>query len=387
MNNNDKDLLEEAYKQVVKEMAYRPLMPYYTRMPSVPKVKNMVKTEEEYNKRREDAGKRVAENLEILEKNPNAVDKAWDIINILNSFEPGQATIRKLSKMAPFDIAGKKMSYDEILRLILKYTTTEDNNPDDIQFKVVIDPSGVASEQKGLTVDQYLTKWDSSLKKRVPIKGRDAHHYYLFRTILDALPDVEGQIRSRREKTYEDSSVVPIFYFGKQYEVEYKGEIIGHSNPGSGFFANDNGIKLAETLFANSGGVWDQNLLNKKGYHGLTQRGFNAFIKQAGSDLKMINEEVLPFRTSVFNPAGGVFTEKHVVFAETNRRIPRRVGEPLQAPAPMPWDYYRPDVTGLSLEDLKFKVGHYEAEEEFNRLYPQDKYPQLYKGGKVAGTV
>jgi hypothetical protein len=379
MNNKDEILLEEAYKQVVKEMAYRPSMPYYTRMPSVTKVKNVVKSEEEYNKRREAAGKKVEENLEELKTNSNAIDKAWDIINILNSFEPGQATIRKLAKMAPFDINGKEMSYEEILRLILKYTTNSDNNPDDIQFKVTVDPStGVATEEKGLTVDQYLTEWDPTLKKRVPIKGRDASHYYLFRTILDALPDVEGQIRSRREKTYEASAAQSLFYFAKQYDVEFNGTIIGNSNPGSGFFANEEGIKL---------NLFDQNLLDKKGYHGLSQRAFNEFLKRNGDKVKIINEEILPFRTSVFNPEGGVFRDTHAVFSETNRRIPRRQGEPLQAPAPLPWDRYRPNVSGLSLEELKFTVNHYEAEEEFKKLYPEDKYPNLYKLGKLAGKL
>ena len=379
MINKDTNLLQEAYTQIVKEMAYRPSMPYYTRMPSVTKVKNVVKSEEEYNKRREEAGKKVAEHLETLKNNPNAIPEAWDIINILNSFEPGQATIRKLNKNIPFDINGKVMTYEEILNLILKYTTTDDNNPEYIQRKVEVDPStGLAKEIKGLTVDQYITEWDPVEKKRVPIKGRDAHHYYLFRAVLDALPDVEGQIRSRREKTYEASAAQSLFYFAKQYEVEFKGEIVGNSNPGSGFFANDKGIEL---------GFFDQTLLDKKGYHGYSQRGFNDFIKKNGSNVKIINEEVLPFRTSVFNPENGVFTSEHVVFAETNRRIPRRQGEPLQAPAPLPWDRYRPDVDGLTLEELKFKVNAQEAEEEFRHLYPEQTYPNLYKLGKRAGTV
>jgi hypothetical protein len=363
MRNKDTIMLEEAYKNIVSEMAgYRPLMPYFSKIPSVTKTTNITKNEQESEERKVAAGLKINENLGLLEKDPNNIAAAWDIINILNNFEK----IRD-----EFLVGDEEMSYNDILEKILKLTTTETNDP--ALIKVEKDP--VTFEEKpALTIDEYLFKWDPKIKQKVKIQGRDAEHYYLFRAIFKALPDVEAKIRNRREENKQ----VPIFYFAKQEDVEYKGELVGYSNPGSGFFANNKGISL---------GFYDQTVLDKLGYHGYRQSMWNAFLKKMGNDIKLTNGISHVFRTSTAPPEKGYFSNKNVIFSEQNSRIPRRKGEPKYAPAPIPWGQYRPDISGLTLEELKFRIGHYEAEEEFRKLYPEDKYPFLYKLGKLAGNI
>lgn len=363
MRNKDTIMLEEAYKNIVSEMAYRPIMPKFSKMPSVTKVTNVAKSEEEAEQRRVNAGLKINENLQMIEKDPNNIAAAWDIINILNNFEKTRDE---------FLVGDEEMTYQEILEKVLKLTTTDANDP--ALLKVERDP--VTFEEKpALTVDQYLSKWNPDTKQKEKIEGRDAEHYYLFRAIFKALPDVEAKIRSRREKTYEGSGSQDLFYFAKRYKVTIDGADSGFYEPGVGFYPNEEGIKK---------GYFDQNILDKKGYYGIATRAWKNFKKN--HKVEISDMEVLPYRTSVFVPPTGRFEK--TLFWETNRRIPRRKSEPIYAPAPMPFDVYRPEaLVGLTLEEVRFAINSYEAEEEFRKLYPEDKYPFLYKHGKVAGKV
>ena len=363
MRNKDTIMLEEAYTNIVSEMAYRPTMPKFSKIPSVTKVTNVSKNEQESEERKVAAGLKINENLQLLEKDPNNIAAAWDIINILNNFE---------KERDEFLVGDEEMSYQEILEKVLKLTTTESNDPS--LLKVEKDP--VTFEEKpALTIDEYLSQWNPKTKQKEKIEGRDAEHYYLFRALFKALPDMEAKVRSRREKTYEGSTSQDVFYFAKRYKVTVDGDDVGFYEPGVGFYPNDEGIKK---------GFYDNNLLDKKGYYGITTRAWKTF--KADRKVDISDMEVLPYRTSVFVPPTGRFDK--TLFWETNRRIPRRKSEPIYAPAPMPFDRYRPaDLVGQTLEEVRFAVNSYEAEEEFRKLYPEDKYPFLYKHGKVAGKV
>ena len=56
MRNKDTIMLEEAYTNIVSEMAYRPTMPKFSKIPSVTKVTNISKNEQESEERKVAAG-------------------------------------------------------------------------------------------------------------------------------------------------------------------------------------------------------------------------------------------------------------------------------------------------------------------------------------------
>ena len=141
------------------------------------------------------------------------------------------------------------------------------------------------------------------------------------------------------------------------------GAHIGYYNPGSGFYPNQKG--------------------EERGIPKMRQREFNAYLKQKKA--KAEEQKILPFRTSVFIGEGGTLSG---LFWETNRRIPRFEGQPEKAPAPLPYNRYRPqELSDVTLNELLLAVDSKGAEEEFRKLYPEDKYPNLYKHGKTAGII
>jgi hypothetical protein len=344
MRNKDTILLENAYN-TISEMAYRPLMPKYSTMPSVEKATNKPSYKEDVTERKAEAALKINKNIEELEKDPNNIEAARDTLNIINNFD---------KEREEFLVKGEELSYEDIIRLLLNLTTTTDNDPSLIIKKD--DPNSLITS--GVKVDDYLFKWDPKLKEKVKIEGRTADHYYLFRDLMKALPDVEAVIRSRREKTYEGSKSQSVFYWAKRYEV-----LSGYYNPGSGFYPNQKG--------------------EERGIPKMRQREFNAYLKQKKA--KAEEQKILPFRTSVFIGEGGTLSG---LFWETNRRIPRFEGQPEKAPAPLPYNRYRPqELSDVTLNELLLAVDSKGAEEEFRKLYPEDKYPNLYKHGKTAGII
>ena len=351
MINKDSILLENAYNSI-SEMAYRPLMPKYSTMPSVEKATNKPSYKEDVTERKAEAALKINKNIEELEKDNNNIAAARDTLNIINNFD---------KEREEFLVKGEELSYEDIIRLLLKLTTTTDNDPALIIKKD--DPNSLVTS--GVKVDDYLFKWDPKIKERVKIEGRTADHYYLFRDLMKALPDVEAVIRSRREKTYEGSKSQSVFYWAKRYEVLSMddGAHIGYYNPGSGFYPNQKG--------------------EERGIPKMRQREFNAYLKQKKA--KAEEQKILPFRTSVFIGEGGTLSG---LFWETNRRIPRFEGQPEKAPAPLPYNRYRPDqLSDVTLKELLLAVDSKGAEEAFRNLYPEDKYPNLYKHGKTAGII
>lgn len=383
MRNRDSILLEEVYQNIVKEMAYnpkeggrqltgsyRPLMPKYSQMPSVEKISKSAKSEEELEERKVTASASIQENIKKLESDPNDIAAARDVLNILNNFieeKEIRTGVKEKTPREEFLIGTEEMSYKEILEKILKLTTSVNNNPALIIPKK--DPE-TFEVTPGLTVDQYLFTFDDESKKKVPIEGRTADHYYLYREILKALPDLEGQIRSRREKTYEETKSVDLYYFALSYKVVVDGDHVGtaeHTGTTSGkliFYPNDSG--------------------KEKGLDMMKPKEFRAFINDKNADIS--ETEIKPYRTSTYVPYSGVYDK--ALFWDTNRRIPRRQGEPMFAPPPMPFNKNKPaELLGKTLEEVRFAINHYEAEEEFKKLYPEDKYPFLYKHGRFSGKV
>lgn len=389
MRNRDTILLEEAYKDIVKEMAYtpkeggrqltgtyRPSMPRYSQMPSTEKVSKIPRSEEEFEQRKLAATQTINDNFKLLETDPNNISAARDILNTINSFEEYSRINAERGKdvktaRETFLIGTEELTYEEVLRKLLKLTTTEKNDPSLIMVKK--DPE-TFQETPGLTIDEYLKG-----------EGRDADHYYLFRDILKALPDTEGQVRSRREKAKEDPSsknrsTQDIYYFAKTVSVYEEGEQIGYYNKGCGFYPNDLGKEK---------GYYSKEILEspnpkKRGSYFMSPRMWNKFKKSKNLEFK--DEVILPYRSSVFID---ISTNKITGgFWESNARIPRRKGEPNFAPAPLPWEKARPEeIAGMTLEEVRFAVNNDEAEEEFKKLYPEDKYPFLYKHGRFAGKV
>lgn len=389
MKNRDSILLEEAYQNIVKEMAYnpkeggrqltgsyRPLMPKYSQMPSVEKISKSAKSEEELEERKVAASASIQENIKKLESDPNDIAAARDVLNILNNFieeKEIRTGVKEKTPREEFLIGTEEMSYKEILEKILKLTTSGSNDPALIIPKK--DPE-TFEVTPGLTVDQYLFTFDDESKKKVPIEGRTADHYYLYREILKALPDLEGQIRSRREKTYEGTKGVELYYFVIKYKVILNGKHVGT--------AEHTGTTSGKLLF------YPNNLGIQEGLKSMDPKEFKSFLNNENVDIS--EKEFVPYRSTTFIPEGGVFREtksgKNPLFWDTNKRRPRFKGEPELVPPPFPYNKYKPaEVLGKTLEEVRFAVGHYEAEEEFKKLYPKGEYPFLYSGGRFSGKV
>ena len=408
MRNRDTILLEEAYQNIVKEMAYtpkeggrqltgtyRPGMPKQTQMPSVEKITKSAKSEEELEARKVAASAKINENIKALESDPNDVKPAFDILNIMNNFieeKEVRTGVKEKTPREEFLIGDEEVSYQEILKKLLKLTTTDKNDP-----SLIIPKKDPVTFQKtpGLTVDQYIygpTAIGRGKKADMtPIEGRDAEHYYLYREILKALPDMEGQIRSRREKTEEAGSGVELFYFGFSHKVILNGTQIGiieHRGLGRKngiesaemwFYPNNEGLKMEDTL-----GVKFRKD-NKHGFYFIKGKELKDMIaNNKGIDIS--ETEIKPYRTTAYVPEGGVFESP--LFLQGNKRRPRREDEPNVAPPPYDLNKHQPpELRGKTLAEVRMRIGHDEAEENFKELYPPDKYPNLYTGGRFSGKV
>lgn len=399
MRNRDSILLEEAYKSIVKEMAYtpkeggrqltgsyRPLMPKQTQMPSVEKISKSAESEEQLEERKVAASAKISENIKALESDPNDVKPAFDILNIMNNFieeKEVRTGVKEKTPREEFLIGDEEISYQEILKKILELTTTDKNDPSLIIPKK--DPV-TFQEIPGLTVDQYIygpTAIGRGKKADMtPIEGRDAEHYYLYREILKALPDMEGQIRSRREKTEEGAPSMDLFYFAISHKVLLNGTDIGtaeHRGIAGAmiFYPNDTGMQMESKL-----GVQFKNHPKLGNY--LKGKEFKNMVADQGIDIS--ETELKPYRSSTYVPSNGIYEKP--LFWESNRRIPRRQGEPLLAPPPYPFNKNKPvELLGKTIAEVRIAVAHDEAEEEFKKLYPQEKYPNLYKHGRFAGEA
>ena len=350
MKDKDHKLLQEAYTDVVKEMAYRPLMPYYSKKPSVEKVGNVKKSDPEYEQRKVNAGLKINENLNILKSDPNKIDVAWDTINIMNNFIDRDAE----KEREEFLVGEEELTYFEILEKILEYTTTTENNPELLKKK--INPN-TGMEESGLTVDQYI--------KGDPKKERTADHYYLFRTILDSLPDVKTQVRSRRETELgQEKQAVPLFYFADKKDVYYKGNHIGYLNTRL-FWPNEKGkeLEFEEVGF----GKWRK------------------FFTKHGRDITLENKRLEPFFTFTWDTGEPI---EGYLFPASNIRQPRRPSEPKKAPPPYPFNEYQPQqLVGKTLDEIKVLLHSDEAEKKFRELYPEEDYAGLYKKGKISSVI
>jgi hypothetical protein len=352
MKDNDQNLLEEAYSNILKEMAYRPLMPYYSKKPSIEKVSNRPKTESEYEERKVKAGLKINENLGQLQSNSNELKPAYDIINIMNNFvdKSNQQEIER----EDFLVGDEELSYVDVLKLILDFVKTKENNPELIMKST----NEYGEEVGGLTVDEYV--------KGDPTKRRTADHYYLFRLILDSLPDIKTQKRSRRETELgEEKQTVPLFYFAEKHDVYYSGEHIGYLNQGKLFWPTERGKELK---FEEIGtGKWR-----------------NFFAKHRG-EITLENRRLEPFITHTFDNGRPI---TGFLFPASNRRRPRRESEPQQAPAPWPYNEYQPkELQNKTLDEVKILLKSDEAEKKFKDLYPEQDFPLVYKKGKTSGTI
>jgi len=368
MRDKDTILLENAYNSI-SEMAYRPLMPRYSTMPSVEKATNKPSYKEDVTERKAEAALQINKNIEELEKDPNNIAAARDTLNIINNFD---------KEREDFLIKGEELSYEDIIRLLLKLTTTTDNDPSLIIKKD--DPNSLVAS--GLKVDDYLFKWDPKLKEKVKIEGRSADHYYLFRDLIKALPDVEAVTRSRREEGKEGVKRHDIFYWAKRHDVysTEDGAHIGYFNPGSGFYPNETG--------------------EERGIPSMKVRPWNAYVK--ANKAKLGTPILIPLRNNLYVSKDGTVDK---LFFDKNSRIPRYVeidnsqasegssekiykGQTQYAPAPEPFDRYKPEqLRGSTLKEIELAVDSKNAEKEFRKRWPQDQYPQLYKGGNTPGLI
>ena len=366
MRNKDIIMLENAYNTIY-EMAYRPLMPKYSTMPSVEKATNKPSYKEDVTERKAEAALQINKNIEELEKDPNNIAAARDTLNIINNFD---------KEREEFLVKGEELSYEDIIRLLLKLTTTTDNDP-----ALIIKKDDLSSPQ--LRVDDYLFELDPKSKQKVRIQGRSADHYYLFRDLIKALPDVEAVVRSRREKGHEGVKKHDLFFWAKRYDVFSADDdvLIGYYNPGSGFYPNETG--------------------EERGIPSMEQRPWNAYLKKE-KKAKLGQYVLLPFRNSVYVSEDGTVDR---LFFEKNSRIPRYVeidnsqasdgsskiiykGQPKYAPAPHEIDRYRPEqLRGARFAEIRLAVDSKSAEKEFRNRFPEDQYPQLYKGGKTPGII
>jgi hypothetical protein len=342
MKSKDQQILENVYN----EMAYRPLMPYKSVMPSVTKVKNKPASEEEYEERKVRAGLRIRENLDQLKANPTNLDIAHDIINIMNNF-----VVDEQGEREDFLVGDEELSYTDILELILDIVKTKENDPDLLLKK--IDNEG--NVVKGLTVDQYI--------KNHP--ERTNEYYYLFRKILDSLPDVKTQVRSRRETELGQEKVnVLIFYFSEKYDVMLDGEHIGYLS-GKQFWPTERGKELK--------------------YEEIGAGKWKAFFTKMSRSISLENKRLEPLVTNTWDDGNPIMGNS---FYGSNRRRPRRVNEPTLAPPPWPYNKYTPgELVGKTVEEIKIALKSDEAEKKFRQLYPEESFPDLYKAGKTEGLV
>jgi hypothetical protein len=377
--NNDIKNLEEAYDHIISEMAYRPSMPKFSIRPRDVETGGYLKkaassymqklSPEEREKKIKEFFGQIEKGLDILKNDHDNVDVARSILGIINNFP---------NTYDDFEINGNKMSYTDIVNELLKLTTTATNDPD--RIKVYFDPT-TKKEIAGQTIDQYLTT-----------PGSSRAHYYLFRELLAALPEQEvekrpgvvttgvAKERSTREKRLldlpeEERRSIEIYYFAIRRDVIWNGEHIGWFNYGV-FYPNELGKEKK---------LYDEKILAKKGY-ALTSRAWNKFFKENKDSLSFENEVVLPYRCSTYPDENETY--RNAPFYDTNKRIPRTADEPNIAPAPMPFNRYRPDqLTGLSVTEVKFEVNSKQAEEAFKKEFPPESFPNLYKHGKVPGTI
>lgn len=351
MNDVDGKKLEELYESVLNEMAYRPLMPYHSVMPSVTKVKNVAKTEQELEERKIQAGLKIRENLNILENDKENFSAAWDIINIMNNF------VEKGEYREEFLVGDVEMTYVEVLQKILDLMKTKENDPDLLLTGV----GSTGDVVKGMTVDEYVRGDDK----------RTNEHYYLFRRILDSLPDTKTTRRSRRESELGRSKISepdPLFYFAEKFDVYIDGIHVGYKT-GKQFWPTDEGRLLK--------------------YEEVVPAKFKRFQKEHDT-FRLENRRLEPFITYIFDEGEPIDMP---ILSAANRRRPRRMGDPVAAPPAWQSDseysnQYKPaNLMGRTVAEIKSMLHSDEAEKKFRELYPESDYKYLYKRGKLGGTV
>jgi hypothetical protein len=365
MRNKDTILLENAYMTIHE--TYREIMPRFSKIPSVEKSTNNPSYKEDVTERNAKSALKINKNIEELEKDPNNIAAAIDTLNIINNFD---------KEREHFWVKGEESTYEDVLRLLLKLTTTSDNDP------ALIIKNDDPNSADGLKIDDYLKEWDPKLRRKVAIPGRSAAHYFLFRELIDALPDMDAVTRSRREEGKDGVKRHDIFYWAKRHDVysTEDGAHIGYFNPGSGFYPNETG--------------------EERGIPSMKARPWNAYVK--ANKAKLGTPILIPLRNNIYVSKDGTVDE---MFFEKNSRTPRYVeidnsqasegsskkiykGQTHYAPAPNPFDKYRPEqIRGSTLKEIELAVDSKNAEKEFRKRWPQDQYPQLYKGGNTPGLI
>ena len=148
MRNNDTILLENAYDKVIQEMSRERVNVggNTAKVLNTTRLTNSFATTEEWEDAKIKASSEISENIKRLNSDPNDIVSARDVLNIIRNFkdspppkegEEGQEGKVKSAKdrkaelidRDSFLVGDDDMSYQEILELVLRLTTTPENDP------------------------------------------------------------------------------------------------------------------------------------------------------------------------------------------------------------------------------------------------------------------
>ena len=424
MRNKDTILLENAYLTVFNEMAIRTREAYggsntaigYGKKIITPgKVQKLNVRNEQERKSLEDA---LKDALAFFKSDPDNLEVVNAMLIILRKFNDAGMPIT--------DLEYNKETLDSrtILEMILN-ALSSDENPQEL----------LATNN----FNQYMFGFKSfgsmkTEKRPAPIPGRSRELFDIFKTtrkllrlpvlgnraenvaiqnietkdegetpeedvkdgwidgiyyINDVATDLDEQGNGTWEgQEYEQGvlkedpkgrQVTFLYYFAKRFKCFLDGELVGYSDKRY-FWANERGIEL---------GVFDEEMLNDKkngGWHGYKKINKTFIPKYDATRLKFIDPEVFVYKYNGYVPARGVV--EGILFDERTNRVPRYEGEPKWSSPPMLVNFepknalaLKGTFRGKNRIQIEALLDSDIAKDIFEELYPEEKYPFLYKGG------
>jgi hypothetical protein len=424
MRNKDTILLENAYLNVFNEMAIRRREAYggsntaigYGKKIITPgKVQAFNVRNEKDRKLLEDALKNA---LDFFKSDPNSLEAVNAILNILKKFKDAGMPIT--------DLEHNKETLDSrtIIEMILK-TLSSDENPQELlaysnynQYMYGVKSFGSMKTEKrpspipGRSKELFDIFKNARKLLNLPVFGNRAENvaiqsietrdegetpeedlkdgwidgiYY----INDVATDLDEQGNGIWEgQEYENGNlkedskgkqVTFLYYFAKRFKCFLDGELVGYSDKRY-FWANERGIELE---------VFDEEMLNDKnngGWHGYRKINKTFIPKYDATRLKFIDPEVFVYKYNGYVPARGVV--EGILFDERTNRVPRYEGEPKWSSPPMLVNLepknarkLKEAFRGKNKIQIEELLDSNIAKDIFEELYPEEKYPFLYKGG------
>lgn len=368
MRNTDTLLLEEAYSGIINEMGK---LRNYSIIGSLPpegraNIKSL--SEMDAEARKVNGGALIDQSFKRLEQDPNDIEAAWMIYNTVYNFP---------HEREDFLVNGEEMSYYDIIRKLLQATTTQENDPNLIVVRK--DPT-TGEKIPGLTIDEYVYGQKGGHRGiRTPIPGRDKEHYYLFKTLLQQLPDTEVQARNvggRAGAEEIKDTANDVYYITSRYKAyDSQRQHIGYYERGVGFYPNELGGSLG----------YDWLKVNEfKAHRKKNPRGSQRYI-----GIDEVNDiEKRPFKTYVRVDKETGLTGRKIMTSGYSR-TPKVKTEPPYNPVPDALKGYAdPEICSKPLIDVKAKLDSKEAETLFRDMYPPETCPSCYKhGGKKDGDT